>query len=83
MNVCETTEVLAARRRRELLNIFVHEIYVYSFPDPTLELSYMCMRNGTIFIRLCSSHGGIFRGNFYVFVTWYQHSNLTWGRIPI
>jgi len=53
--------VVAAKKRRELLNICVREIYVYSFPDPTLELSYMCMWNWTIFTRLCSSYVGIFR----------------------
>jgi len=53
--------VVAATKRRELLNICVREIYVYSFPDPTLELSYMCMWNWTIFIRLCSSYVGMFR----------------------
>jgi len=38
----------------------VKYIFIF-FPDPTLESSYMCMWNGTIFIHLCSSHGGIFR----------------------
>ena len=60
LKVCVTMGVVAAKKRRELLNICVREIHVYSFPDPTLELSYTCMWNGTIFIRLCSSHGGIF-----------------------
>lgn len=53
--------VVAAKKRRELLNICVRKKHVYSFPDPTVELSYTCMWNGTIFILLCSSHGGIFR----------------------
>jgi hypothetical protein len=35
--------VVAAKKRRELLNICLGEIYVYSSADPTLELSYMCM----------------------------------------
>jgi hypothetical protein len=57
--------VVVAKKRRELINICVHEIYVYSFPDPNMELSYMCMCNGTIFISLCSSHGGIFREKIF------------------
>jgi len=56
LNVCVTLGIVAAKEKRELLNTCV-----YSFPDPILELCYMCMWNGTIFISLCSSHGGIFR----------------------
>jgi hypothetical protein len=60
----------------------VREIYVYSFPDPTMELSYMC--NGTIFMRLCSSHSGIFReilsGVSYLVSA--LNSDV-WGRITI
>lgn len=53
--------LVEAKKRRELLNICFREIYVYSITDPTLELSYMCMWNWTISIRLCSSYVGIVR----------------------
>lgn len=82
--MCVKMRVVAAKNRRELLNICVREIYVYSFPDPTMDLSYMSMCNGTIFMRLCLRRSGIFReilSGVYYLVSALKSD--VWGRITI
>lgn len=48
-NVCVALGEVTAKKRRELINICVLEIYVYSLTDSNLEFNYVCVWNGTIF----------------------------------